>query len=243
MNFNRDSETIKIRGRTVFISSGDESLGERLTKLPGRIGSPLTITSTSRHHARNPRRPTTKYTTYFCVLRGVHRMISEEDVKDALEVRGPEAVKVWRIISRQTNKPTSLIRIFSLSDRVIAELLQKGLKILGEIICAEASHPPLDQPTQCSRCLQFHGLTTPCEREPACGLFSGEHATSKCQQQEPQIKCANCGGDHAAFSHSCPRRPKALRSRAGSTNQVPRPSSSTTCSPPRASASWPSRKY
>ncbi|XP_017782050.1 PREDICTED: nucleic-acid-binding protein from mobile element jockey-like [Nicrophorus vespilloides] len=149
--------------------------------------------------------PAPRQSSYSCVLKGVHKTITMEEVEDALMDHQLRPSKLWRITSRKTGEPTTLVRILSRHEEDVLSLIQNGLKLLGERLRAEASHPPPNQPLQCNRCLAFHAITTGCTKSQTCGLCSGPHATNFCTKTaETTPKCANCGGNHAAFSYSAP---------------------------------------
>ena len=57
---------------------------------------------------------------------------------------------------------------------------------------------------RCFKCQQFGHHQEGCKRERVCGRCgqSTEHPDSSCTYP---IKCANCGGNHTAYSRDCPR--------------------------------------
>ena len=62
----------------------------------------------------------------------------------------------------------------------------------------------IPHPLRCFKCQQFGHHQEGCKRERVCGRCgqSTEHPDSSCTYP---IKCANCGGNHAAYSRDCPR--------------------------------------
>ena len=62
----------------------------------------------------------------------------------------------------------------------------------------------IPHPLRCFKCQQFGHHQEGCKRERVCGRCgqSTEHPDSSCTYP---IKCANCGGNHTAYSRDCPR--------------------------------------
>ena len=60
-------------------------------------------------------------------------------------------------------------------------------------------------PLRCTKCQKFGHHISKCKRAiPTCAKCSQPHNQTECNQQTPN-KCANCQGDHPAFSKFCPK--------------------------------------
>ena len=62
----------------------------------------------------------------------------------------------------------------------------------------------IPHPLRCFKCQQFGHHQEGCKRERVCGRCgqTTDHPDSSCTYP---IKCANCGGNHTAYSRDCPR--------------------------------------
>ncbi|GFW11791.1 nucleic-acid-binding protein from transposon X-element [Trichonephila clavipes] len=66
------------------------------------------------------------------------------------------------------------------------------------------------RPNQCWRCQGFFHSSEVCHLPIRCLKCAGPHQVKDCTLQfEDPLKCANCGGKHAANWRQCPRFPKA----------------------------------
>ena len=89
--------------------------------------------------------------------------------------------------------------------------------------------PFTPDPIRCYRCQRFGHTTRTCHQETStCGICSGAHRTTVCQQKRktetvtPQ--CSNCKGKHSTASKACPvrkLRAQALAPKLSSTKKTP----------------------
>ncbi|GFW34233.1 RNA-directed DNA polymerase from mobile element jockey [Trichonephila clavipes] len=68
------------------------------------------------------------------------------------------------------------------------------------------------RPNQCWRCQGFFHSSEVCHLPMKCLKYAGPHQAKDCTLQfEDPLKCANCGGEHAANWRQCPRFPKSKK--------------------------------
>jgi hypothetical protein len=101
--------------------------------------------------------------------------------------------------------------------------IENGIVIEG-IVCSVSLYIP--RPPQCFRCQDWGHRATGCAGEACCGRCAGPHTTSDhmCAHEQPcttgqrcsieKPKCANCQGDHASWTRTCPAAKSALETQA-----------------------------
>ncbi|CAH1371512.1 unnamed protein product [Tenebrio molitor] len=100
------------------------------------INSPhITISPINRKnptHQPNPKKP-----TFSVVIRNVPQDITPEDI--TTHCPSLSIVKAWRITSRKTNRPTTLIRILTTNKDTIDDMLINGVELFGRTFECETS--------------------------------------------------------------------------------------------------------
>ncbi|KAJ3631875.1 hypothetical protein MTP99_012980 [Tenebrio molitor] len=100
------------------------------------INSPhITISPINRKnptHQPNPKKP-----TFSVVIRNVPQDITPEDI--TTHCPSLSIVKAWRITSRKTNRPTTLIRILITNKDTIDDMLINGVELFGRTFECETS--------------------------------------------------------------------------------------------------------
>ena len=137
------------------------------------------------------------------VIVNVHQSIQENEIKDELlSNNGMNVVKVSRIISRASGKPTKLIRVIRDSTNHVLAAQKHGVKI-GWLIyrCEQSKEPP--HVKQCFKCQKEGHSAIECKNEQRCLRCSGQHAAKQCAKPKENAKCANCGGSHASVYKGC----------------------------------------
>ncbi|CAH1384286.1 unnamed protein product [Tenebrio molitor] len=147
-------------------------------------------------HQPNPKKP-----TFSVVIRNVPQDITPEDI--TTQCSSLTIVKAWRITSRKTNRPTTLIRILTTIKDTIDDMLINGVELFGRTFEFETSHPPTPTPIQCLRCFQFGHGQAECTNKPICPKCPDSQPPNKCPAKEPS--CPSCKGPHPAWSRSCPK--------------------------------------
>jgi hypothetical protein len=119
-------------------------------------------------HQPNPKKP-----TFSVVIRNVPQDITPEDI--TTQCSSLTIVKAWRITSRKTNRPTTLIRILTTNKDTIDDMLINGVELFGRTFQCESSHPPTPTPIQCPRCFQFGHGQAECTNKPICAKCPDSH--------------------------------------------------------------------
>ena len=133
------------------------------------------------------------------IIKNVHTDIdlNDEEVKSQLAEQG--LINVTRIMSSKTKAPTSLLKAETTTESSYRAALLNKVKI-GFVKCPTE---PLKTIIQCYKCQKTGHAHFNCPNTTVCPKCSGAHSLKECQQ-ESQIKCSNCGGDHYACSRRCP---------------------------------------
>ncbi|XP_066258011.1 uncharacterized protein [Euwallacea similis] len=115
-----------------------------------------------------------------------------------------------RIISRQRNAPTLMMRLITGDLATYEKLMnERAVHFLGRVFRIVESKPPAPIPAPCNKCNAFDHRTEECKTPIKCNKCQGPHPTTTCKSPLP-IKCAACkSDDHAAWSMKCPKRPTA----------------------------------
>lgn len=144
---------------------------------------------------------------YSCVIARVEKEINDEELNNHLKKANYEFRYCKRIISKQTNTPTSLIRIITGNINTYEKILSEGVFYKSRHYPAYPSNAPDPAPLPCSKCLQYTHCTKDCTEPTKCLKCNEEHSTNKCKSNLPP-KCNGCGStDHQAWSFKCPKRP------------------------------------
>ncbi|KAJ3650900.1 hypothetical protein Zmor_016975 [Zophobas morio] len=152
---------------------------------------------------RNRPQQNSKKSPYFSiVVRDVDISIEEMDIVNHATSVDLKIHKIWRIVSKKTNKPTPLVRVISSDPQTIDTLLNSGLNIFGRHHPCEPSHPPPPTPVQCPKCFTLGHTASECNKKPICPTCPNTHAPNKCPKTDPQ--CPFCHGNHPAWSRKCP---------------------------------------
>ena len=137
------------------------------------------------------------------VIVNVHLSIQENEIKEELlSNNGMHVVKVSRIISRASGKPTKLIRVITDSTNHVLAAQKHGVKI-GWLIyrCEPSKEPP--HVKQCFKCQKYGHSAIECKNEQRCLRCSGQHTLKQCAEPKENAKCLNFGGSHASVYKGC----------------------------------------
>jgi hypothetical protein len=133
------------------------------------------------------------------VIKKVGLDITPEDVIASTSLK---IIKAWRITSRKTDRPTTLIRIIITERESLDTLLLNGIQLFGRNYECESSHPPAPTPVQCAKCFQFGHEQAACQNKQVCRQCPNSHPPNKCPAKDPI--CSSCKGPHPAWSRTCP---------------------------------------
>ena len=140
----------------------------------------------------------------------VETEIQDDAIAERLTNLGYKFRFCKRIISRNTNKATLMIRVITGDVETFEKMLSVG-NIFFKNRCypITPSLPPKPIPQPCGKCSSFDHITDDCKAQKKCTKCLGNHDTFKCDSPLPP-KCSACNAeDHAAWSTKCPKRPLA----------------------------------
>lgn len=107
-----------------------------------------------------------------------------------------------RIISAETGRPTSLIRLICKDKDTAEVLLKEGLKI-GSLVFRCERPLPRPTPIRCYKCQEFNHTSYQCQNTQKCAKCGEEHRTKDCQKTKDEYRCINCGERHAVWAKTC----------------------------------------
>ncbi|XP_048516917.1 uncharacterized protein LOC125502522, partial [Dendroctonus ponderosae] len=142
--------------------------------------------------------------SYSVVATGVDLDIEDSMFLERLEQQGFKIRFCRRIISRERNAPTLMMRLITGDISTYERLMSdRAVHFLGRIFKITESKPPAPVPAPCGKCNLFSHKTEDCKQAPRCNKCQGPHPTSRCESPLP-TKCAACNSeDHAAWSMKC----------------------------------------
>ncbi|XP_017775748.1 PREDICTED: titin-like isoform X2 [Nicrophorus vespilloides] len=135
MNFSKPTEELLVRGNSVFIKTADRTLGAKINNFGNVIGYPVKISKVAEYKIPDIH--------FSCVIRGVHKSISAEEIYNVLRGDNFKINRVCRIISSKTGNITRFIRVIAYNKRTIEDLIKYGVKIFGELYRCEPSNTPV----------------------------------------------------------------------------------------------------
>ncbi|XP_048523560.1 uncharacterized protein LOC109543862 isoform X1 [Dendroctonus ponderosae] len=146
--------------------------------------------------------------SYLVVATGVDLEISDEMFLQQLREQNFTIRFCKRIISRQRDRPTLMVRLITGDVNTYERLMgERSVHFLGRVFKITESKPPTPIPAPCGRCGLFNHRREDCRETIKCGRCQGPHPTISCESPLP-VKCAACNAeDHAAWSLRCPKRP------------------------------------
>lgn len=139
------------------------------------------------------------------VLSGLHQMPAIELYEELRNLQiHCEDVKLMKLKFKRYEEQSNYLLYFRKGTVKLSEL-RKTRTIFNTIVKWDFYKKPFNTFTQCRNCQMFgHGQNN-CNVKPKCALCSGSHLTSECTNPDV-TKCTNCGGNHKAYSQTCPKR-------------------------------------
>lgn len=125
-----------------------------------------------------------------------------EDIKTELTNCNLPPKDVARIVSRATNKPTKLVRVFTSHPNHVVTAVKNGV-FLGfqRHRCEESNRKP--NVIQCFKCQGYGHVSKECPNTLKCLRCSGDHTVKDCQTPKEEPVCANCSEKHASIYKGC----------------------------------------
>ncbi|GFW54283.1 nucleic-acid-binding protein from transposon X-element [Trichonephila clavipes] len=147
------------------------------------------------------------------ILRGLPTSTELEAVKKEIESEGFKIHKISRLTKFQSKAPMPLIYIQLIND-LNADSIYNYVDMFGTRVAFE----PYDgsrnrRPNQCWRCQGFFHSSEVCHLPMKCPEMCRTPSSERLYLaflRDP-LKCANCGGEHAANWRQCPRFPKSKK--------------------------------
>uniref|UniRef100_A0A6P7FGY5 Uncharacterized protein LOC114330067 n=1 Tax=Diabrotica virgifera virgifera TaxID=50390 RepID=A0A6P7FGY5_DIAVI len=206
-----------LKDHLAFIET-NRQIDLRSTKRPqDRTGEPTIVFEPKGSRPPRSAKPQSipKLSEFQVVMTDTDPEITKEELSQSLNEVDFPFNKIHRIISRRTNKPTRLVRLYLDSEAHFKMALAKGICIDSLIRTCEAPRTfAIARPTSkyCSRCCKSGHEITECEQRrvvcPNCG--GGDHKAAECPSQNNPT-CPNCKGKHPAWHPSCPKRQEEPR--------------------------------
>lgn len=144
--------------------------------------------------------------SYKTVLRHIHPSVDLEEIKNAIEEYEHKVLKITNIRDSYTQKPLPLFFV-EIQPNDNNKTIYNINKLLNTIVNFEPPHKKRDIP-QCMKCQGFGHTKNYCFRSPVCVKCADKHLTKDCpiKEKTPQVKCANCEGNHPASYKGCAYR-------------------------------------
>lgn len=155
------------------------------------------------------RLPKSQTVTHQVIITRVDTEVTTEELDEILRLQEQPFKSFKRIHSRALEKPTEMIRLFLHDEKEKKRLLKEGINLDQmhyKCIPAKEDSKAYPKVNQCFKCqaLGDHQANS-CQNDQKCVLCAGPHRKAECKATREQYKCANCGGNHAAWSHDCER--------------------------------------
>lgn len=146
------------------------------------------------------------------VLKGIDSKPDIDEIKMDLESKHLNIINIYKM----KNTPRDMYLVITDKTVFLKHLSNKARYVCYTKVSWER-HQTRNQVLQCRRCQKWGHATTNCRADPVCTKCGQLHWTKDCTQvykDQAQthclIKCANCSGNHVAFSRECPLYKKRI---------------------------------
>ena len=151
--------------------------------------------------------PKSQQITHQVVIINVDVEVTQEEMEEILTRQSFPFKMVKRIHSRERNMPTRMIRLIVQDEITKKRLLRDGINLdQMHYKCVPALEDSKSTPKvmQCYKCQEIGDhLSGRCTKQQKCVLCAGPHRKAECTAKKESYKCANCSGQHAAWSQEC----------------------------------------
>lgn len=165
------------------------------------------------------------------IIKGIQMETTSEEIQQELERQRITTTKVYRIVSRATQQPTTFIRIHLNNPDNSPGLLLEGFYMNYFHFRVERARPPPTSIKQCYKCQEFNHVSTDCKNQVKCLRCAENHHHKECPKEKNDASCANCGGAHSSVSRQCPTylaltttKPTRATTSTATTNHLTTPS-------------------
>jgi hypothetical protein len=159
--------------------------------------------------------PKSQQITHQVVIRNVDTSVTQEEMEEMLNRQELQFRAIKRIISREKNAPTTMFRLILKTDEQKKKMLKDGIFLdQMHFRCIQAIEDTRDSPKvlQCFNCQQLGDhMSSACNKPQKCVLCAGAHRKAECTKTTVEFSCANCLGNHAAWSNACSHRIKETK--------------------------------
>lgn len=149
-------------------------------------------------------RPANTTRSHTFVIKGVDLTLSDDEIKNEINLNGSVVTGVKRIISAVTGNHTYLVRVFTKSKIFMNRCLADGIQLVFMHHICEASNG-YSISIQCGKCLKLGHTRAKCHEPLACFKCGGDHTSTNCTTTGVK-QCILCKGDHLATSAICPAK-------------------------------------
>jgi hypothetical protein len=159
--------------------------------------------------------PKSQQITHQVIVKNVHTSVTEEEMVEMLQRQELPFRAIKRIHSREKQAPTTLFRLILKTEEQKKKLLKDGIYLdQMHFTCIQALEDSKNTPKvlQCFNCqaLGDH-ISSACKNQQKCVLCAGSHRKADCTKTKEEFCCANCQGNHAAWSNECSHRLKEAK--------------------------------
>lgn len=156
--------------------------------------------------------PKSQQITHQVVIKNVDTSVTEEEMEEMLQRQELPFKAIKRIHSRAKSAPTTMLRLILKTEEQKKKLIKEGIFLdQMHFNCVQAIEDSKDAPKilQCFNCQQLGDhMSSACKNPQKCVLCAGPHRKAECTKTRDDFSCANCLGNHAAWSQFCSHRMK-----------------------------------
>ena len=140
------------------------------------------------------------------------RDMTKEDVINDISSQNKDLTILDIYIPPSNNNTSTGIKISLLTQAMVNQVLENGLKILAnQLDDSQITRAKILKTIQCTKCYKYgHGLNTCKSPFKVCPHCTKNHNLKECNYKEDSPKCCNCGKDHRASSNKCNIRKKYI---------------------------------
>lgn len=164
--------------------------------------------------------------THAFILKGIDSKPSPEEIQQDIEEKHNFKIKnVYKL--KNTSRDIYLVIT---DNSIYLKFLVANVKYICHTKISWERHINRSPVLQCRRCQKWGHSTNNCRSKPICTKCGAQHWTKDCttvdkekEETHQNIKCANCQGNHLAFSKDCPAYLKRLEDIERRKNKLTKP--------------------
>ena len=153
------------------------------------------------------RLPKEQTITHQVIIKNIDPEVTEDEVKQMLDLQEMPYKDVKRIWSRKNDAPSNMMRLILKDETKKKYLLKNGIYLdQMKFNCVQAKEDAEKKLAfQCWNCQKWNDHKTfECKAETKCVICAGAHRKSDCPKEKSDARCSNCDGAHPAWSTECP---------------------------------------